>query len=347
MIVWFLAAWGAEPDRLALAARLIADDHPDRAVEVLADFEPPKKERGRYHTLLGMAAFESGDATTAAAQLTEAVAYEVPPVAWLTLAAAREQLGDLPGALDALATPAIDELPAAWVLRGRVRFGLDQHDAAFTAISDGSARFPDHAGLRQERFRQLLALQLFHQVATDAPEALQGADEDRWVFVLDGLLEAPHEALAFGEAMLLVHPDSVRARVGLASACLALERNACAGAFLAEAAAWEPRYAVQAAECFRRDGDLHRALYLNSLVVDPAEKARQRLGLLIESRSFTAASALDARITRLGLLEEEAVAYALAYAHAQTGRRERAEQLITRLTDPGFVRQGTALLESL
>lgn len=345
--LWLALAFGAEPDRLALAARLIADDHPDRAVEVLADFEPPKKERGRYHTLLGMAAFEVGDHAKAAEQLGLAVAYEVKPIAWVTLAAAREQIGDLAGAAEALDRPEVDELTAAWVLRGRVLSALGRHDAAYDAVQTGLERFPDAAALHQEKLRQLLDQRLFHEVASLAPAELEGAPEDRWVFVLDGLLEAPDEALRFGEEMLLAHPDSVRARVGMASACLALERNACAGSWLAQASAWEPKYAVQAAECFRRDGDLDRALYLNTTVVDPREKARQRLGLLLEARRFTAASALDARITRLELLDEEAVAYALAYAHAQVGNQARAEQLITRLTDPGLVRQGTALLESL
>lgn len=341
------SAFAGEPDRLALAARLIADDHADRAIEVLAEVEPGKKELGRYHTLLGIAAFESGDPARAAEQLQLAVQHEVQPIAWVTLAAAREATGDLRGAADALDRPDVDELVAAWVLRGRVGFALGEHDAAYETVLLGQERFPDAARLRQEALRQLLALGLYQQVAESAPGLLIDAEEEQWVVVLDGLLQAPEQALTFGESMLLAHPDSVRARVGLASACLALERNACAGQWLAQASAWEPRYAVQAAECFRRDGDLERALYLNTTVVDPTEKARQRLGLLLEARRFTAAAALDARLTRLELLEEEAVAYALAYAHAQTGGEQRAEQLITRLTDPGLVRQGTALLESL
>ncbi|MEZ4323026.1 MAG: hypothetical protein R3F61_36505 [Myxococcota bacterium] len=354
MWLLFALALAGEPDRVDIAARLVADGHHDRAALVLAEIDTPKKsELGRYHTLRGLVAFELGDPASAAEALELAVTFEPEPVTWVTLAAARDQLGQPDAALDALdrGGPALDGLPTAWHLRARALAALDRPDEAYDAALEGSTRFPDHAGLVAERFTQLTALGLTHEVSLDAADAFldAGVSEDAWLHLVRGLIDAgaPYDAQIVGETARLVFPDSARPRVALATACMATESWRCAGTLLAEAAAFDPAYAVQAAECFRRSGDPNRALYLNGLVVDPVEKARQRLGLLLELRAFAEASALDARLQRLGLLDEDAVAYALAYAHAAVGNRERAETLVTRLTDPAMVRQGTTLLESL
>lgn len=350
IVLFLLSAFAAEVDRLAVAARLLADGLPDRAADVLREVEPRPKELGRYHTLRGLVAFENGQHAVAAEQLALATEHEVPPIAWVTLAAARVELERWEPALVALES-VNEPLPAVPLLQGRALSGLGRHGEALQALLDGRAAHPTDVQLVSETVRQLTALGLYAEVLHTAPSDLAAVDAPMlaWERVLQGLIEgrAWYETVAFGEELLLVHPDSLRARLGLASACLELEQNDCAGHWLAEAAALDPTYAVQASEVFRRTGELDRALYLNSLVVDPAAKARQRLGLLVEQEAYAEATALDPRLVRLGLLEEDAVTYALAYAHVQVGNRERAEQLVTRLVQPAFARQGTVLLESL
>ncbi|MCB9676892.1 MAG: hypothetical protein H6737_17385 [Alphaproteobacteria bacterium] len=354
-MLWaLLTAFSAEPNRLDIAARLVADGHHDRAASVLAEIvEPKKSELGRYHTLRGLVALELGDAAGAAAELEQAVAIAPEPVTWVTLAAAHDQLGAPADALSALDRGGadLDGLPAAWHLRARALSDLERHDEAYATALTGSERFPAHVGLLEERLTQLVEVGLTHQAAVEAPDALLAADapEDTWLAVTRAMLDAgaPRDAQQLGETAHLLFPDSPRPRVALASACMATESWRCAGEMLAEAAAFDSTYAVQAAECFRRSGDPQRALYLNAQVTDPTEKARQRLGLLLELRAFAEASALDPRLERLGLLEDDQVAYALAFAHAAVGNHARAETLVTRLTDPVMVRQGTTLLESL
>ncbi|MCB9694169.1 MAG: hypothetical protein H6736_20355 [Alphaproteobacteria bacterium] len=345
-----LLASAAEVDRLAVAARLLADGHADRAADVLAEVEPRKAERARYHTLRGMVAFARDDLRTAADQLALAVELDPPDIARVTLAAARVGLGEHEAALDAL-RPVTEALPAVPLLEARALAGLGRHDAALEAVDRGREAFPADVALVEEGLAQLVAVGLYGEVVRTGPDALVavGAPAVAWERALQGLVEgeAWPEVVAFGEELLLAVPDSLRARLALASAHLADGRDALAGAFLADAAAFDPQYAVQAAECFRRAGDLERALYLNGLVVDPAEKARQRLGLLLERGRYAEAAALDARLDRLGLLAEDQVAFALAWSHARLGNRDRTEALVARLVDPAFARQGTALLETL
>ena len=121
----------------------------------------------------------------------------------------------------------------------------------------------------------------------------------------------------------------------------------CAGVVLQEAAVLDNKYASEAAECFRRAGEWERAMYANSLVVDPGTKLRQRIGLLIEQEAYARTLALEPRAERLGLFEDEAVVYAFAYAHFRTNAFEAAEALLQTLTDPDLFRQATALREAM
>jgi hypothetical protein len=129
-------------------------------------------------------------------------------------------------------------------------------------------------------------------------------------------------------------PDAVELRVQGASIALARGRVREAAAEVAVAASADPEYAEEAAELYRQAGDRSAALRWNAQVVDPAAKARQRLGLLLEGRSWDQVLALAPRLERLGLLGDSSVAYGVAYAHFQVRDLEVAEQLLRRVTDP-------------
>jgi hypothetical protein len=100
---------------------------------------------------------------------------------------------------------------------------------------------------------------------------------------------------------------------------------------------------LDAAELFRRGGRPVQALYLNAMVADQQAKIRQRLGLLIELERFEEATLLEPRLSRLGLLEEEAVIYALAYSLVQIGKYSRAEHYLKQIRDPELFRKATEL----
>ena len=355
---WITLAWAATVDPLALAARLVADGHHARASTVLAQLEPPAEtsakkgtEASRYHTLVGLVALELGDAQRAADAFEHAATLAPEPLTWLGLAGARDQLGQPTAALAALDAggPALDGFPTAWLLRSRGLSALQRPDDAYGVALEGAERFPADADLVAARFTLAIERGLTHQVAIDAPAALIAAEapEELWLELAQGLLIVPGDAQVFAEQARLALPHSHRARLVLASACLAQERYHCAGSVLAEAAAFDATYALQASEAFRRAGELQRALYLNGQVADPADKARQRLSLLVELQAWDEAAALDARLERLGLLQDDSVAYALAYAHAIAGDLARAEVLVTRLSDPALADQGAALLATL
>lgn len=345
-------AWAGDVDRLAIAARLLADGHTDRAAEVLDAAVPSRANATRLQTLEGRVAFARGRFQEAVEYLDLAVEDDdVEPVAWTTLAAARLELSDPDGALVALQALQQPDVAAWWTLTVRAQRQQDDPGAALNTLSLARAAFPSDVSLAEEHALVRITAGLHRTVmGTAVPDLVAAnAPTEAYTRVLQALVDASawYEVTRLAEEVRLAVPTSLPARLAAATACLELEDPACAAGWLTEAAAFDPTYAVQAAECHRRAGDLDRALHLNGAVVDPAAKARQRLGLLVEAGRTTEATGLDARLQRLGLLDDDAVAYALAYAHARTGGVERAEQLVSRLRDPGFLRQGTRLLESL
>jgi tetratricopeptide (TPR) repeat protein len=120
-----------------------------------------------------------------------------------------------------------------------------------------------------------------------------------------------------------------------------------AAELLARAAHRKPKYRVEAAELYRRAGRLVSALYLNEQAEDQKAKVRQRLGLMIELGRFEEAAAMTPRLSRLGLLDDQSIVYALAYAFYKTGDFEETERWLKRLTKPELFRRAIQLRKAI
>jgi hypothetical protein len=109
----------------------------------------------------------------------------------------------------------------------------------------------------------------------------------------------------------------------------------------------DPKLRVEAAELYRRARKLTMALLVNAQVLDQRKKLRQRLGLLIEARRFEEAAALELRLSRLGLLKDQQLVYALAYSFFRIGRFRKSERWLKQVTDPGLFRKAVELRRSM
>ncbi|MBX2802655.1 MAG: hypothetical protein KTR31_33555 [Myxococcales bacterium] len=346
---------GPELDRVAIAARLVTDGHWDRAAAVLEEVDaPPKGDEMRFHSLTGLVALNLSQYQTALDAFDAALEEGAEPLVHVYRAQAHMGLEAYRDAITALdqAGEAGQGLAGSWQLRSRAHRSLGEHDDGYDALIDGRERFPEHPGLIEDQLALLIELGLTREVLDLGAELLPQIDASAttWVAIGDRIRRAGalQEALVWLEDTRLRFPESVDAKVALASACLEADLPLCCGEMLQEASVSDNRYASEAAECFRRAGHIDRALYLNGTVVDDVVKVRQRLGLMLENQNFTQAAALHARLSRLGVLrDEEQVAYALAYAHFQNGAYTRAEELLRGLRDPNLFRQATALREAM
>lgn len=349
-------------DRLSLASLLIGDGNYERARGVLAavDRDDPGLDRVRYHSLDGLVALNLDELARAEAAFERALdagrEAEKPAadVVWLYLAQARFGQEDYRGTLRALdeANPETTDLPSIYLMRAQSHWQMDAFEPAWTVLAAGAGRFPDRAGdfTRQQVF--LLVEQGLYQEAAQIGQRFLATGEatvDDAVAIGNALREAGEidKALRILEAARLEDEDNVRLSRVLARTWLDSDRFLPAADILNQAARIDPELLVEAAELYRRAGWLMQALTLNAQVIDQSKKFKQRMAILIQLGRFDQAAGMEADLMRTGLLGDEDVRYALAYALFKTGRFEQAERHLSELTRNDLFRKANELRRAM
>lgn len=343
---------------LVVAATLIGDGHYDRAVLILEevdleaqgeDFDLP-----RYWRLLGLCHFQLGATDKAVADFRNAIAAgEANPEIWLRLAQAQAALEDHEGALASLdeAGATATAVPGGYMLRARSLIALERFDEAWAVLDAGRGAFPAEAGFDRESLFLLIQLNLYQEARSVGARYLQRRQDEpaAWFAVGEALRRSGNldEAAAILEGSRVRFPDEVDAYTLLAKTYVDMRLPGACGTVLQQAAELDPALAAASADCFRDAGFLERAMYMNTLVPEADTKARQRLDLLVRSEDWGQAIALMPRLSRLGLLDEDPVAYAAAYALFQSGDYDRAEDALKRIDDPQLFKDSAALRKAM
>lgn len=385
LLLWLglALAQETEVDPVALATTLARDGHLDRAAIALADVDPTTLEpagQRQVYRLLGLIAWEQGDAARAVEQYRAALA--APPSVGEARSGPRGEAArslaeeearqaavtrlHLAQALLALPEPAADEAIAAlvasglrdragwWLLSARAQELRGEPGAAFGLLTEGAAVFPEDTAFLKAQVFVLIELQLYAEAVARGVVWMEreGARPEAFLAIAEGLrrgasgdpaslqLRRAQEILELGR---LHFPESPELRRLHARVLLERGQPLSAAMLLHEASYSEPDRALEAAEAYRRAGRLDRALLMNGQVVDSTEKTRQRMGILLEMGAFERVLALEARLSRLGLLREDRIAYGLAYAQARTGEHEAAERSLARIQDPAVFEAASAL----
>ncbi|MEM7055194.1 MAG: hypothetical protein AAF446_11730, partial [Pseudomonadota bacterium] len=92
-----------------------------------------------------------------------------------------------------------------------------------------------------------------------------------------------------------------------------------------------------------RAGWLMQALSLNAQVIDQSRKLKQRLAIFVELGRFDQAAGMHNDLTRVGLLEDEDIRYALAFAYFRIGDFDQAERQLVQLTRADLFRKAAEL----
>ncbi len=332
-------------DYLALAAVLLRDGHPDRALNAIVKVDlqskemKPKAKRIQYYTLFGVIRLKRKEFLKAAPLFEQAIkAGETKPLVHLLLAQCYFRLTFYKRAVVALqrAPKSVEKRVGTFLLLGQSLSKMGQKEGAYKVFRRGQTLHPD----------SLILVRLTALVMIDL-----GVSRSAWVEVRRYLrLGAPSvsDYLSFAQAFrksrvfpfaaqlleeaLLAEPTNETVLLQLARVYLEFDQPRTAASLLERAARTNPKLMVEAAELYRRAGLLWRAFYLNAQVIDQKDKIRQRLGLLIELRRFEEAAALAPRLSRLGLLKDQKIVYALAFANFRIGQYKVVERWLKRLT---------------
>lgn len=363
----------AEVDYLALAARLISDGNYDRARTTLLRLDPDSAdlEKGRYYTLKGLIALRQEQPQEAMEALQQALniyAARAKEKAGKQQADALQQDSQRAhlymaqaamGAkkyrralreLDAGGEVA-DAIPAVHQLRAQAHWELKDYGGAFAALDRGSERFAgDYRFLRAKVF-YAIHLGLYQHAAELGQRYLTLASpQPQDVVAIGSALRKSGQtdaALALLERARLNNPQDRDLTVELAHAWLDKEQPVMAADLFAEAAIYHQDLRLEAAELQRRAGRFHRALLLNAAVADQARKYRQRLGILVAMESWEQAALMGDALRRNGLMAEDEIRYAYAYALFRTGDYNSAGQVLSGISHGEAFRRATALRQAM
>lgn len=342
---------------LALAAVLIGDGNHDRARNILTriDRTDPELDLIRYHTLSGLVALNLNEPALAASAFEAAVeAGQDEPVVWLYLAQARFSQQLYQPALDALdrAGEAATRVPSVFLMRAQAHWELDQYPQAWRVLGQGRELYPDRAGEFARRQVFLLIDQGLFQLAAEQGLAFLASDQariDDAVAIGNALREAGqyHQAAIVLEKARLGAPGHAMLGKVLSHVYLAQDQVLAAAEVMRSAAQADPELLIDAAELYRRAGWLIQALTLNGQVIDQAKKLKQRLAIFLELARFDQAAAMRDDLERVGLLADEDIRYALAYALFKTGRFSEAEAELKQLTRSDLFRRAIELRRAM
>ncbi len=353
-------------DPLALAALMLRDGNIDRALLVLdqADTAATDFDRVRYHSLRGMAYMRSAqpeparfefqaaiEAGKAAGQVVEAVIY-------VYLAQISYQLEDYRGTLQALeaAGAELQTVPSVYHMRAQSHWLLDEPVEALATLDLANGLFPQDDSFLRRKVFYLVDMGLFQQAVLFGRDYLErapgkeGASRLEDYLALGNALRASgqlNEAAALLETAQLRYPDSAQVKKVLAHVYIDNGQLHAAADVMYQAALLQPEFMSEAAELYRRAGQYHRALALNGQLADQPEKFRQRLALYLQMESYEQAAAMEAPLRRVGLLQEEDLCYAIAYAQFKVGDFAAAEAQLSQLTRPDLFRKAAELRRSI
>ncbi|MFN2168051.1 MAG: tetratricopeptide repeat protein [Anaerolineae bacterium] len=351
------AKGGDEPvDYLALAALMLRDGNIDRAVTALDQVDTTAEDIDlvRYYTLRGMAHMRRNELEPARDAFSRAIGSGEPDaVVYVYLAQVDYRLEDYAGAVAALdmAGAAVERVPSVYHMRAQCYWLQDQPIMALATLDQASQVFPGDPSFLRRKVFYLVDLGLFREAVTLGREYLErsnGKVED--YVALGNALRASgelEEASRLLEQAQLLFPRSPEVKKVLAHVYIDREQLSAAADVLYQAALQDPALLGEAAELYRRSGQVYRALTLNSQLNDQPEKLRQRLALYLQMQNFEQAAAMEIPLRRVGLLEDEDIRYAIAYSLFKTGEFQAAETQLASLNRPDLFRKAAELRRAI
>lgn len=344
-------------DPIALAELMLADGRYDRAARVLDDVDPEAlepAERFDYHRIYGMVFLESGDYRGSMEQFEAAAAADPEQlVAWIFVAHAAFAMGDHARVLDALAQAGDERLVLAStaILEARSCIALERHEEALAVLVAAEQRFPDEPTMLREQALLYLQLQLYQSALDLGTRYLDRTRDDpyAWLTIGAALRDAGQleEAAAVLEEGVLLFPEHEEMLVHLAHTYRAMGADLAAARLFERAWVQTGEYALETGEQFRLAGRTAEALRMNALIPDRTQQLRQRMAILLDAQRFEEVAALEPRLERLGMLEDDAYRYSLAYAYYRVGAFDDAERLLLEIQSSDFFEDAMYLRESI
>jgi len=241
--------------------------------------------------------------------------------------------------------------PSLFTLRAECYWKADQKGSAIDALSRGSKLFPDDATLLKQKFYYFAELKLY-QASIEAARAYMSkmpASANEYISLaqmLQGGGES-EEAIKVLEEAKLKFPTSAKVHILLGHYYNQKDMPHVTADLFEKGSYYDPNYLKEAAEMYRRNGELAHALYLNSLMTDKEEKTKQQVAIFIGKGEFEKIIGLKDALGRYGLLKNDNMRYALAYAYYMVKDYESAEAHLKKIEDDELFSKATVIRKNI
>ncbi len=339
-------------DFIELAAVMLKDGHHDRALLALQNvgLGNKKTDLARFYTLQGLAYLGLNDLEAAKDSLQQAIRNgQKDPSIFIYLAQAYFGVKDYKNTIDAIGKAgALANKDATLIsLKAESHWHLQQPEAAIKALNDGQHAFPSDFRFLKRKVFYLVELGLYQEAVRLGREYLTRSKATAADYAAFGnalrLSREYREAVNSLEVARLQYPSDEMIAKLLAHTYLDQGQLNSAAFILEQAALLNPALQAEAAEIYRRAGRLHKALTLNESIGDQKVKFKQRLSILLALRQFERAANMESSLYRTGLLEDQDVRYALAYALFSSRRFAEANKHLDHLKNAELFRKATEL----
>ena len=345
-----------EIDHVALAALLMKDGHYARAAETLNEADTTEKDFDfvLYYTIKGLIFTKQQLYTVANEQFYKAIeSGQTEPTIYLYIAQNNFKLRDYQATIDALdkAGEVATAKPQLLALRAECHWKLEQKAEALDTLALTLKKFPEYYGVYKQRFNYFVELELYQSALEDAEIYL--ANEKPNVKTYLSFIGALRKSGATSKATILAEEgnlkflDNADITVMLAHLYLDEEMIQTAANLFDQASIEDAKYTKEASEMLRRAREFTLALYKNAQLNNTKEKYKQRIAIYLEFGEYERVVATDSALERSGLLEDENIRYALAYAYYMTSDFEKSEAQLRELTRPDLFEKATELRKNM
>lgn len=241
--------------------------------------------------------------------------------------------------------------PGLFTLRAECYWKLKEHNGALEALTRGSELFPEDKRLLKQKFYYLAELKLY-QAAIEASKAYMekgGASAKEYMALGQMLMRGGelNSAIKVLEEAKLEFPEAAKLSMLLGHAYLKRDMIHVTADLFEQASYYDSNYTKEAAEMHRRAKSLPHALFLNSKLADKKEKLKQKVAIFVDRGEFEKVIGLKDGLNRYGLLADDNLRYALAYAYYMVKDYDQAEKHFKKISDNSLFSKATVIRKSI
>ncbi len=238
-----------------------------------------------------------------------------------------------------------------FTLRAECYWKADQKGSAIDALSRGAKLFSEDATLLKQKFYYFAELKLYQAsiAAAKAYMKKMPANVQEYISLAQMLQSGgeSEEAIKVLEEAKLKFPSSAKVHILLGHYYNRKDMPHVTADLFEKGSLYDPNYLKEAAEMYRRNGELAHALYLNSMMMDKEEKTKQKVAIYIGKGEFEKIIGLKDALDRYGLVKNDNMRYALAYAYYMVKDYDSAESHLKKIEDDELFSKATVIRKNI